>query len=273
MAKRKYSWTEDKIARYYKDGRGSGELANYKPWLTVQDVPSSGRVHRINGWKTSRIHHLLSDLELSYFYHLEWTDKVIDIREQYPLNREITFQIAERKQIEHPVDHTTRTPLLLTTDFFVTLRNNNNITYIARTVKPSDKLNDPRVIEKFELEREYWMDKQIDWGIVTEKDLSNEVVKNIAWFHSAYKLPDTSELELLPELYSFIEQNNNSISKSLRQFDSLYCLKEGRALSLFKHLIANKNIMFDLRERFNIAGPTSSLKLLGLSSNERRLVT
>ncbi|TFJ92377.1 hypothetical protein [Lentibacillus salicampi] len=35
MAKRKNPWTEDKIARYYKEGRGSGELAHYKPWLTV----------------------------------------------------------------------------------------------------------------------------------------------------------------------------------------------------------------------------------------------
>lgn len=57
MAKRQTGWTEAKISRYIKEGRGQGELAFYKPWLTtIQDVPSSGRVHRFIGWKTSREH-------------------------------------------------------------------------------------------------------------------------------------------------------------------------------------------------------------------------
>lgn len=46
MPKRQTGWTEAKISRYLKEGRGQGELALYKPWLTVQDVPSMGRVHR-----------------------------------------------------------------------------------------------------------------------------------------------------------------------------------------------------------------------------------
>ncbi|WP_224752589.1 hypothetical protein [Metabacillus arenae] len=60
MSKRTNGWTEEKIARYYAEGRGKGELASYKPWLTIQNVPSSGRVHRFKGWKTNRI---VSDLK------------------------------------------------------------------------------------------------------------------------------------------------------------------------------------------------------------------
>jgi len=40
MDKRTNKWTEEKIARYHAEGRGSGELSNYKPWLTIQDFPS-----------------------------------------------------------------------------------------------------------------------------------------------------------------------------------------------------------------------------------------
>ena len=61
-AKTPKGWTEAKIARYVKEGRGQGELSTYKPWLTIQDVPSSGRVHRVMGWKTEREHHFLSDM-------------------------------------------------------------------------------------------------------------------------------------------------------------------------------------------------------------------
>ncbi|HHU29270.1 MAG: hypothetical protein QM368_01115 [Bacillota bacterium] len=35
------------------ENRGAGELAFYKPWLSIQDFPSKGRVSRIKGWKTN----------------------------------------------------------------------------------------------------------------------------------------------------------------------------------------------------------------------------
>lgn len=71
MAKRRYGFDEAKIQRYFAEGRGTGNLAAYKPWLTIQDVPSSGRVSRISGWKTARIHHLLSDGETGLFLMFE----------------------------------------------------------------------------------------------------------------------------------------------------------------------------------------------------------
>ena len=36
-----------------------------KPWLTVRDIPSEGRSHRIFGHKSQRTHHFLSDFELA----------------------------------------------------------------------------------------------------------------------------------------------------------------------------------------------------------------
>src|SRR5436309_2818870 len=136
MAKRSTDWTENKIARYQKEGRGQGEFSFYLPWLNIQDVPSEGRSHRPKGWKTHRIHQLLSDLELKFFYHLEWTEDVLDIREQYPiLNREETIQIAEEKGINHPKDNKTGTPIVMTTDFLITIRLSNEIKYLARSIK------------------------------------------------------------------------------------------------------------------------------------------
>ena len=273
MAKRRNSWTEDKISRYYKEGRGSGELVNYKPWITVQNVPSSGRSHRVKGWKTSRIHHLLSDLERNYFYLLEWADGVLDIREQYPLDREITHQIAENKQINHPIDNTTQTPIVLTTDFLITFRNKQNIFYIARTVKPSINLQDTRVIEKFELERAYWMDQQVDWGIVTEKDLPVRPIDNIGWLHSTYEYPDSTDYERIPELYTNLQQSKDSIGNTLRSFDENYHLESGSALSLFKHLLARKYIVFDLEKKFSLSWPCFDLRFSSADFDDKRWAT
>jgi len=77
-------------------------------------VPSSGRVHRFIGWKTSREHHLLSDLEFNYLCFCDWAENVIDIREQFPLDRENTLKIAEDIGIHHPVDPKTKVPVVMT---------------------------------------------------------------------------------------------------------------------------------------------------------------
>ena len=77
MAKANSSFSEVQIARRIKEGRGQGHGKDYIPWLTVQEVPSSGRSHRIYSYKTRRVHHLLSDLELAVFLSLDEPKKVL----------------------------------------------------------------------------------------------------------------------------------------------------------------------------------------------------
>ena len=48
MAKFKYSMTPAKLRRFKRGRRGEGERASYRPWLTVSDVPSRGRLHRVS---------------------------------------------------------------------------------------------------------------------------------------------------------------------------------------------------------------------------------
>lgn len=73
------------IEKLIKEGRGQGHGSDYKPWINIQDVPSLGRVSRIKGIKTNRQHEFLSDLERNFFYLLEYSNNVVDIREQFPL--------------------------------------------------------------------------------------------------------------------------------------------------------------------------------------------
>jgi hypothetical protein len=76
---------ELKIQKWIKEGRGQGFGNNYKPWITIRDVSSEGRSHRVFGHKSQRIHHLLSDLELSAFLLLEWHSTTIDIFQSFLL--------------------------------------------------------------------------------------------------------------------------------------------------------------------------------------------
>ncbi|OYQ89098.1 hypothetical protein B9T10_07315 [Wohlfahrtiimonas chitiniclastica] len=49
--------SEKQQEKWVKEGRGSGEGSLYKPWITVRDIPSSGRSHRVYGYKSRRTHH------------------------------------------------------------------------------------------------------------------------------------------------------------------------------------------------------------------------
>lgn len=259
MAKRNTGWTEAKIARYIKEGRGQGDLSNYKPWLTTQDVPSRGRVHRLKGWKTERIYHFLSDLEYKYFLILEWSDEVIDIREQFPLDREMTTTIAEKVGIKHPEDPTTKTPIVMTTDFYVTVRKMDKIINLARTIKPSKELNSSNVIAKFEIERLYWEEKNVDWGIVTEEELDKDLVENIKFLHSSKLFPENLDNNLMIPLLHSLTNQTESLAAVLNEFDYNYNLSPGSALSLFKYLLANKKIKTDIKQSIDISLPTSIL--------------
>lgn len=68
----------------------------------MQDVPSDGRSHRVYSHKTGRVHHLLSDLELAAFLTFDWQPQTIDIREQFPIRRDESREIAEHSEIKHP---------------------------------------------------------------------------------------------------------------------------------------------------------------------------
>lgn len=261
MAKRKYGISEEKINRYIKEGRGSGTKEDYKPWIHIQDISSKGRSSRIKGITTNRIHHFLSDLEAKCFYMLEWDDNVVDIREQYPLiDREMAMDIAKEKNIKYPIDNKTKTPIVMTTDFLITKKQDGRLVDEAITVKYKKDLEKNRVIEKFEIEREYWNRKGIEWKIVTECQLKQVEIDNIIWMHKSYNLNDIVSEEdsinenkienYLKELVYELYDESNLETKLLILTDRLDYknnIKFGTTLNLFKYLSINKIIDVDIK--------------------------
>lgn len=196
MAKRQRKTDQTVIDQRLKAGRGQGTGAAYTPWLHIQDVPSKGLVHRIKGWKTQREHHFLSTLECAYFYVLEWSPSVSDIREQYPLlPLSETWAIAQACGFRHPTDPRTQEPIVMTTDFVITLANGRlQSVDCARTVKPAAQLQSKRTLEKLEIERRYWQARRTNWGIVTEQEIPQVLAKNVELLHGYLRLANRLDL-------------------------------------------------------------------------------
>ena len=245
--------TAHQIETRFKEGRGSGAGKNYKPFLTVRDVSSLGRSHRVFGFKTQRMHHLLSDLELSVFLTLDWQETTTDIREQFPLNVDKTTQISEEAGIRHAAFRGAYQ--VMTSDFLVDT-NSKDHPQFALQVKYAKDLEDKRTIEKLELERRYWRSKGIPWFIVTENDICRDTVKNIEWF--APVMNDPIDFEGLYRFCSLFEKYfqdypEERLGVLATMLDRNEDLEQGAAMFWLRHLLARRYFIF------NIAKPYRSL--------------
>ncbi|MBW4522822.1 MAG: TnsA endonuclease N-terminal domain-containing protein [Scytolyngbya sp. HA4215-MV1] len=270
MAKRNRSTNQQKVEQRLKERRGSGRGAKYQPWLQIQDVPSQGLASRVKGWKTGRDHHLLSQLETSYFYVLDWSQSVLDIREQFPLlPLEETQQIAEQCEYIHPTDPQTQQSVVMTTDFLITLKQSDHEIEKARAIKPVADLQSQRTLEKLEIERLYWKRRNIDWGVVTEKEIPKTFVENLKWLRSCYWLNDLAPLNqdditrIEAVLTPQVLQEKTALTRITNTCDDQLGLSPGVSLSVVRYLIANRRWQVDMSHRIQ---PSRVLTLLSISS-------
>ena len=253
MAKRNTEWTLIKYKKYLKEGRGQGEGVDYKPWLITQDFPSMGTATRVFSNKTKRMHHFFSNIQLMYFFLLDWEQSVIDIREHYPLHDlNNIFGNDEDLRLDKFIDKKNNIPYIITTTFLITFLQEGKTKHTARSIKYASELEKKITQEKLEIERRYWQAKGVDWGVVTNKDINMVKAKNIEFMHTYIKLENrkSDELESVSELseglYMRLKQEKNSIINILKRFDSDYDLEQGSSLSIFKYLLTNRRICVDM---------------------------
>ncbi|BAQ60815.1 Tn7-like transposition protein A [Geminocystis sp. NIES-3708] len=255
MAKRNRQNTNRLIEKRIKDGRGQGKGSEYQPWLLIQDVASQGLATRIKGIKSKRVQHFMSNFELSYFYLLEWSPVIYDIREQYPLlPLEETIAIAELAGINHPIDPQTKEPIVMTTDFLLTVDQKIDTIEQARTLRQTKDLQSHRTIEKLEIERLYWQERNIDWGIVTEQEIPENLVKNLSWLHpyhdleNLYPLSENDIQKIKQTLESSMSINNIPLNYLTSECDDRLCLSAGTSLSVVRYLMANRMWIVSMNE-------------------------
>lgn len=264
MAKHRRKWNEVVFQRYLQEKRGQGVGERYTPWILVQDFPSNGMVSRIQGAKTGRTHHLLSNHEMNLFFLLDWSDEVLDIREQYPLlDLQQVIEIAEMAQIRYPYDPVSGFPYVMTSDFYIETTRGPMV--IA--VKTTADLDNPRVREKLEIERRYWSKKNVRWRIITEREINQTKARNIEWLAQAKDLGLfglSSELQkacmaFFMRNYSF---HSDSLWELLLDIEMRFELSDGMGLNIYKHLVYWKRIEFDAAKPIDFCVFRSNLSSL-----------
>ncbi|WP_224984214.1 TnsA endonuclease N-terminal domain-containing protein [Geomonas agri] len=188
----------------------------------------------------------------------EWCQRITDIREQFPLRQEDTIEIADRLGITHPRVPGTEDLTVMTTDFILDVLVEGRIVMVARAVKLSQDLNDFRVIEKLEIERTYWRDRKIDWGIITpDRDFPKNLASNVGWVHKAY-YSDDAPCRLTEKIIRQAEEalyqqmavhNTTPLSHVALALDERFGLPGGTCLWIVRHLIATQTWSVDMKQK------------------------
>jgi hypothetical protein len=180
-------------------------------------------------------------------YALDWCDDVTDIREQFPLNRDVTRRIAESLGVRHPTDNSIKTPQVMTTDFLVDVLRGGRTCQEACFVKPSSELEKIRVLEKLEIERSFWAEQNIPLRIFTEHEFSPVLTTNLQWLRTL-SIDNQSEpwaghhQEHADAVLRAIPRSNHlHLKKFCFCTDRDLDLEQGSTLALVRHLLRNED--------------------------------
>jgi len=262
--------TEKQIERRYAEGRGQGELSSYRPFIDHHDLSSLGRASRAPSRKTGRTHHFFSDVETSAFLELIRMPEVVDVREQFPLDREDTRAIAAEMGVDHP-KYRNGVDTVMTTDLLVLVSAGSETIRYARAGKRVADLSDARTLEKLEIERRYWQRRGVHWSLVTELDRSDACVVALSWMHGMEELPENGHPAYWTDrIAAFRAEFAKARDMSLEDLDRKlvkHGFQAGEMLNVLRHLAWHGQLSFDLDQEFNFRWPTSRFVL---TSSARR---
>lgn len=176
-----------------RQNRGKIDLnnpENYVPWIKARDCyGGDGTRHVLTDlYYKNRAIHLMSDIEKDVYYTLRSNENVFELFEQYPLlplNK--TEEICIKYGIKHPKHPITKKNIVMTSDFLIIVKDKDGKRkWQACAVKISTDLNDIRTREKLFVEKMYWENMNVNWGVITEQQINKNYVKNVILCKSGY---------------------------------------------------------------------------------------
>lgn len=266
-------WTETKVAKLLAEGYGSGSGADYKPWIEVRDISSTGRKHFVPQTRFGREVHLLSDVEYSMFLLLDWSGDVVDVNEQFPLDRDLTMDVARKLGIRHPYYRGTSVPTVMTVDFMVSLSLDDITAIEAFDTKTDADAEDERALHKLEIARTTLELMDIRHHVVTKSSLPKQKAVNLDWLQKARVKP--GETEPTPGYFEEMAARfrrhgaaaspRKTLSQVCSEFDRMHNAEPGTGIRVARILMQRKEVLFDLEVTHPADAEMSAFQFQGQS--------
>lgn len=260
MAKRKNDWNESIFEKRIREKRGLGDGVEYKSWVSAQDFSSNGSTYRIKGVKIPRQYVLFSKTMYFIFLYLEYCDYVIDIKENFPIHdiyndENIVSGINLRKFRDK------KSGLFYTqmVSFMIKALDEDGMEYeFACAVLNSSSLNKKITLESLEMKRRYYETRDIEFHVITNKDIDRNVIRNLELFREGAELiydTSISEMEMKEfrdVLLERVRSTDDSILQVIKGFQLDFETDRGLTMNLLKNLFWTKKLFWKLKEPFDI---------------------
>ena len=252
-------WSETIIENRFKNGCGQGEKEGYAGWLSISDFSSIGsNRERIPGNIIQRPYHLKGEPEqdIPALRRIELHHGVHDIKEYFPIKREITLAIADNLEMTHPCYPETKIPEVLCITFLVSIKNNSSVRKVAVMVCRSHKLEQKAFLEKIEIIR-LACSKSLNcsFKIITEKEIDKEISFGIDWANDVYHInPDHFPGVKIPKIKSAILKQLSSypqlsINEYCKMVEGNERVPSGVVKTIMRSMIANNELKYDFFAR------------------------
>ena len=266
MGKKRPVWNRNTFLKQLSEGRSMGTGKDYRPQITIHDIPSLGTCTRVKGRASGRVQHFLSDNELSFFYLQDFDAATTDIWEQFglldPDKRDSLYRIvelAENLGIRYPRDNKSKYPYVMTSDFVVVKKDGIHVF----SVKESKDIQKKRVQELQLFEKTYWetFDFHFDlpvksWKQITEKDINFQKASNIEWIYRSMDIdmyyPDYDLCRQVMEYLIDMYQNTIlSICTICEEAEKSFGLGRGMGMTAFQRTLFERKLVIPLESRLD----------------------
>lgn len=179
------SMSEKARARFTREGRGTGEGADYVAGLKLRELRGVGRMHRFSSSRCGgRQIALPSDMALATFLEEHWDPETCELLELFPLlDVDETMRIARSIGVKHPT-FKDRSPRILLTDLLVCKRMLNGYTWSAvHTVSAS--AGNAEASPTYLIEKEFWRRAGVASRISYTRGMNSPRVRNL-WLLFGY---------------------------------------------------------------------------------------
>ncbi|MGF6810890.1 hypothetical protein OKW30_006082 [Paraburkholderia sp. Clong3] len=180
LAAGRQSLSEQRIALFEKEGRGTGHGATYVPGRALRDMPGAGRLHRFACSRCGGRQIVLpSDVEFAVFLLEYWDPFTLDLQEHFPLLEvEKTMWLATLLGVTHPRLRD-GSPAILMTTLMVSKRSAGGPRWVAIDVVSSHEAQrSPSDANR--IKSEYWRRRGIEHRIEYSTGLNSHKAMHLS---------------------------------------------------------------------------------------------